>query len=99
MNIIVKSNGYEISEELERVVTQFNEKAYERLAVKEIEHFYYGESLVMTTVRLAFNNHYGHFNITANRVAFNGHTCTMEERKLFESLTWNDELYRGTLFE
>ena len=98
MEVITKTNGYEISEELKAVVEQFNRKAEERLNnVKEIEHFYYGDKLVMTSIRLE-NKNYGQFNITTKRVSFNGHTCSYEELAVFESLTWNDELYKGELF-
>ena len=94
--IIVKTNGYKLSTELSKVVTEFSTMACETMEVKEIEHFYYGDKLVMTSVRLS-NGHYGHFNITEKRVSFNGHTCLLEEKKLFANLTWNDEIFNGKL--
>ena len=94
--IILKTNGYKLSNELYHVVETFNVIAQETMEVKEIEYFYYGDKLVMTSVRL-INGNYGQFNITEKRVSFNGHTCTTEEKKLFEDLTWNDELFNGKL--
>ena len=100
--IEVKTNGYENyqSEELKRMVQIFNEEVQNRFYDYNgvIEHFYYGERLVMTTVRFS-NKNYGQFNITANRVSFNGFTCSTLEKAIFESLTYNDELFAGSLIK
>lgn len=98
MKITTKTNGYEISKELETMVKRF-ECAVQKLFVDwEVEHFYYGNKLVMTTIR-SCGCEYAEFNISANRVSFNGHTLTMRHHKLCQSLTHNDECYDGKLFE
>jgi hypothetical protein len=99
MEVITKTNGYKISEELNAVIEQFEKVAQERLSdIKKIDHFYYGDKLSMSDIVLE-SGHYGQFNITAKRVSFGGHTCSREERDIFESLTWNDELFKGKLYE
>lgn len=98
LEVTTKTNGYEISKELEEMKNTFIEEVNNRFYDYngEIELFYYGERLIMCTVR--FNNKsYGQFNITANRVSFNGHTCSLMEYNIFASLTHNDECYPGTL--
>ena len=95
-NIFIITNGYSITPEHKRVLEAFNLMAEKTMEVKEIEHFYYGSSLIMSSVRLVGGS-YGHFNITANRVSFNGHTCSTEEHKLFTELTYRDELFNGKL--
>ena len=100
MEIITKTNGYEIGKELQAMIERFD-RAVEKLfgdEVKAIEHFYYGDKLDMLTVRL-HGKSYGQFNITAKRVSFNGHTCRMDEYKRFEMLTYNDECFNGKLME
>lgn len=99
-DIIVKTNGYRIGEDLKRVIDKFNHAAYILFGEKidRIEHFYYGDRLDMVTIWL-YGKHYGDFNLTAKRVSFNGHTCTWWELYLFEALTWNDECYNGMLWE
>lgn len=93
MVIVVKDNGFRCE------VTQPRIKEFNRNVeilfpdCKEIEHFYYGDVLVMTTVRL-MNGDYGHFNIMPYRVSFNGHTCSSENYKNFEQLTLNDECHQ-----
>ena len=99
VNIIVQDNGYKLGRGLLNVCYDWEdlvESTFEN--IKEIEHFYYGTDLIMTTVRLS-DNYYGHFTITQNGVSFNGHTCTAEQREKFESCTWNDELYDGKLYK
>ena len=100
MKITTKTNGYEIGAELKAMIERFESavaKLFGSHAI-EIEHFYYGDKLDMLTVRLS-NKHYGHFNITAKRVSFNGHTCSFEELDKFEMLTFNDECFNGKLFD
>lgn len=99
LNIIVQDNGYKPSRELLNVRydwEEFIENTFEN--IKEIEHFYYGSDLIMTTVRLT-DKHYGHFNITDKRISFNGYTCSYEELEKFQGCTWNDELYNGKLYK
>lgn len=100
MEITTKTNGYIVGEKLKEMIKRF-ENAVEKLfgaSVIKIEHFYYGDKLDMLTVKLD-NKHYGHFNITAKRVSFNGHTCSSEEYAKFEMLTFNDECFNGKLFD
>lgn len=102
MTIITKSNGYEISEELKNVIARFEEVAVERFgeeSIEKIEHFYYGDKLSMTDIRLTNDRHYGNFNITGKSVHLCGLTCTKEESNILASLCWNDECYKqGNLF-
>lgn len=98
MTINRKTNGYEryVSAELTARLEQF-EKAVEDVfgcAVEKIEEFFYGEKLVMTTVVLV-DKHYADFNISANRISFNGHTCDSAEYEAFGALTLNDECFKG----
>lgn len=100
MEVITKTNGYEVSKKIEEMIKRF-ENAVAKLFgdnVKSIEHFYYGDKLDMLTVKLN-NKYYGQFNLTAKRVSFNGHTCSFEDLKKFEMLTYNDECYNGKLLE
>lgn len=100
MEITTKTNGYNIGTELKAMITRF-ENAVKKLFgchAIEVEHFYYGDNLDMVTVKLV-NGNYGDFNLTAKRVSFNGHTCSLAERKTFEMLTYNDECYNGKLLE
>lgn len=73
MTITTKTNGYTISKELETMVKRFEHAASEIFPTWEAEHFFYGNKLVMTTIK-GNGCEYADFNITANRVSFNGHT-------------------------
>lgn len=99
-DIIVKTNGYRIGEDLKRVIDKFNDAAYilfgDRIVF--IEHFYYGDRIDMVTIYL-HGGSYADFNLTAKRVSFNGHSCLSCEFNRFEALTWNDECYNGMLWE
>ena len=64
----------------------------------EIEHKTMTETWDSATVILG-NGNYGKFNISPVSVRYNGRCCTAEENAKFESLTLNDELYNGKLFE
>lgn len=96
--IKVKSNGYELTENHKKVLKVWEEKAFELLEVDYISEFYYGDKLVMATIKLT-DGHYGDFNITEKSISFNGHTCTNEQHSIFTKLTWNDECYKGILFK
>ena len=98
MTITTKTNGYTIGKELETMVQRFEYAASVLLPEWEMEHFFYGEKLVMTTIR-GCGCEYADFNISANRVSFNGHTLTRTHCKLCEGLTHNDECYKGRLLE
>lgn len=98
MTIERKTNGYEkyAAPELMARIAQFEEAAEKVFgcAIKKIDEFFYGERLIMTDIILD-NGHYGQFNVTANRISFNGHTCTGAEKEWFGALTLNDELHKG----
>lgn len=96
-DIRVKTNGYELTEEHKKVLKVWEEEAYKILDIKYIDEFYYGDKLVMATIKLNDGN-YGHFNITEKRISLNGLTCTHEQHNLFATLTWNDECYIGGIF-
>ena len=96
MTIETKTNGYK-AEGLQEMIRIFNKAAETLFGECTIEHFYYGDRLDMISITLP-NRNYGHFNLTANRVSFNGHTCSCDEGVRFEMLTFNDELYKGNLF-
>jgi hypothetical protein len=98
MNITTKTNGYTISKELKTMVERFEAAANILFPDWKMEHFYYGEKLVMTTIR-GCGCEYADFNISANRISFNGHTLTRTHFKLCESITYNDECHAGRLME
>lgn len=89
----VKTNGYEISAELEHAISVFEEKCKELFGDFTIEHFYYGNRLDMVTVRPALTDYYGDFNITKNRISFNGHVCSEEDYCKFRKMTFRDECF------
>jgi hypothetical protein len=98
MTITTKTNGYEIGRHLETMVKRFETVMNEYFPDWEVEHFYYGSKLVMTTVK-GCGCEYAEFNISAIRVSLNGCTCTRSHHKLFESFTYNDECHEGKLLE
>lgn len=100
MEIITKSNGYELSEEHKKVLTHFEQESIKRLGkdnIEKIYHFFYGDKLSMTDIKLT-NKDYCNYNITSKSVHLCGHTCTQEEFRIFQTLCWNDECYPGNLF-
>lgn len=100
MKVTIKTNGYE-AKGIQKMISVFN-KAVEKLFWQnevEVEHFYYGDKISMCTVRLLHTGQYGDFNISENRISFNGHTCTRTTYKKFEQLTYNDELHESKLFK
>ena len=98
MKITTKTNGYTIGNELNTMKEKFEYAANTIFPNWEVEHFYYGNKLIMTTIR-GNGCEYADFNITANRVSFNGHTLSRTNYKKCELLTHNDELYNGKLLE
>ncbi len=63
-----------------------------------MNHFYYGDHLDMADILLE-PGRYAHFNVSANRVSLCGYTCSDDDLKKFESLTYRDECYNGKLLE
>jgi hypothetical protein len=100
MTINTQHNGYAIGSKLTEIKEKFEEATRKLFGdeVKEINHFYYGDKLIMSDIKLN-DKHYGQFNLTAKRVSFNGHTCTFEQYDKFSLLTLNDELFKGKLLE
>ena len=97
MKKTIKTNGYR-AYDLQDMIAIF-ERACDKTFINcKIVHFYYGNELDMITVTLE-NGHYGYFNLTKNRVSFNGHTCSVHEYIKFTSLTKNDECFAGRLLE
>ena len=97
MTTKIQDNGYAAAG-IQKMIAIFN-KATEKLFPNcEVEHFYYGDTLSMSTVRLA-PGHYGHFNIGENRVALTGYTCSWDELDLFKSMTYRDECFKGQLLQ
>lgn len=97
VTVAVQSNGFELTKKHTELLHRWEKFIDDNMNnVKCIEHFYYGDKLVMSTVVLN-NGNYGHFNICGNRISFNGHTCTKEEYNIFASATLNDELFKGKL--
>lgn len=90
MTINTQHNGYAIDSKLTAIKERFENAARKLFGdeVKEINHFYYGDKLIMSDIKL-----------TAKRVSFNGHTCTFEQHDKFALLTLNDELFKGKLLE
>lgn len=97
MTITTVTNGF-VADRIQKMLEVF-EKAAEKLFPEcEVEHFFYGDKISMTDLRLA-SGHYAHFTISENRVGLSGYTCSYEELKAFESLTYRDELYNGKLMQ
>lgn len=92
-----KTNGYEAAE-VQSMIGKFEKAAARLFPGCTVRHFYYGDHLDMADVVLGAG-HYAHFNLTAKRVSLGGYTCSSEELEKFGSMTHNDELYPGKLFE
>lgn len=97
MTSLTKTNGYK-AEALQEMKATFDRAVEKLFPEATVNHFYYGEHLDMIDVKLP-NKSYGSFNLSANRVSFNGHTCYDEEYTKFTQLTHNDELFNGKLLE
>lgn len=98
MNIIRKTNGYRINDGLTTTLTRWENASASAFGndLKEIEEFFYGDRLIMASIRLTSGD-YGHFNVTERRISFNSHTCSHEIYNTFSQLTMNDELFPGGL--
>lgn len=97
MTIKIQDNGYE-ARGIQRIISIFNTVAGKLFPECEVEHFYYGDKLSMTDVRLE-PGRYAHFNISEKRVSLNGYTCSRDDLILFQNMTHNDELYKGKLMQ
>ena len=99
MTIKTKTNGYD-ADGIQKMLGIFNKAAEKLFPECEVEHFYYGDNLIFSDIRLGVG-HYGHFSITAKEVHFSGYECSKEELMKFQSLTHNDWLYKnqGRLLE
>lgn len=97
MTIKIQDNGYAAGG-IQHMISIFNTVAGKLFPECEVEHFYYGDKLSMTDVILA-PGRYAHFNISAKRVSLNGYTCSREDLIRFQSMTHNDELYKGKLIQ
>ena len=97
MKTETKTNGYR-AEGIQEMIATFEKAAESLFPDCEIRHFYYGDYLDMADIKLA-DGDYGCFNITARRVSFNSHSGKDESIRKFESMTYNDELFNGHLFE
>ncbi|MEL7608125.1 MAG: hypothetical protein AAGU74_01305 [Bacillota bacterium] len=97
MNTETKTNGYE-AERIQPMIAKFERAAQKLFPDCTIRHFYYGDCLDMVDVLLA-PGRYAHFNVSANRVSLTGYTCSDEDLKKFESMTYRDELYSGKLLD
>lgn len=96
MTIKTKTNGYDLTTEFQRLINAWMEFCESNMKVKAIELFYYGDKLVFADCTLE-NGHYGRFNMTESSIHFNGHSGTDEEKAVFETATYNDDLFRGKI--
>lgn len=97
MTINTNTNGY-TAENIQKMIDIFNKAAEKLFPECEVEHFYYGDKLSMTDIRLN-PGHYAHFNITEKRVSLDGYECSRDELMIFQSMTYRDELYNGKLMQ
>lgn len=97
MTTETKTNGYtaETIQEMIKIVEKVAEKFF---PFCKIQHFYYGDYVDMATIVLK-PGEYAHFNICSDRVSLCGYTCSMENLRNFESMTYKDECYDGKLLE
>lgn len=96
ITIETKTNGY-TNHEAAEMIDRFNKAAEKLFPNCKVEHFYYGDRLDYADIII--DGGCAHFSITAKRVGLGGYTCSFETLKLFESMTYRDELYSGKLFE
>ena len=97
IKIETKTNGYR-AETILDMISKFDKAAARLFPGCPVRHYYYGDYLDMADVVLP-NGDYGHFNVTAKRVSFNGHCGDGENIRKMESMTYNDELFNGKLLE
>lgn len=97
MTINTISNGYK-AEGVQKLIDLFNKAAEKLFPECEVEHFYYGDKISMTDVRL-YPGCYAHFSIGENRVSLTGWTCKRDDLMKFQSMTYKDDLYAGKLLQ
>lgn len=95
-NVEVKTNGYELDQEVRRTVTAWEMFLDDNLDVKTFRLFYWSDKTVFADCILT-NGHYAQFNIGRSCIHFNGHTCSNEEYEIFGAATIDDELFDGKL--
>lgn len=100
MKITNKTNGYELSENIENLKKRLIEVASEFFgdSLVEIEFFNYGDTVVFTDVKLNESGvkAYADLHISKDRISLCGYECSNDQLALFERLTYNDEVYNGT---
>jgi hypothetical protein len=96
MTITTKTNGYELTMEFQRLINAWTEFCKNNMKVKAIELFYYGDKVVFADCILE-NGHYGCFNMTQDLIHFYCHSCTDNEKAVFEAATYNDYLFSGKI--
>ena len=96
MTITTKTNGYKLTTEFQKLVCEWIQFCQRNMKVKTIELFYYGDEIVFADCFLETGD-YGSFNITQNSIHFNSHYCTDDEKSVFESATYNDNLFSGMI--
>ncbi|MBR3019994.1 MAG: hypothetical protein IKH57_23450 [Clostridia bacterium] len=97
MKIETKTNGYE-AKTIQAMIKNFETAAARLFPECLIRHFYYGDYLDMADIILE-SGHYAHFNIAEKRVSLCGYSCSDEELKKFQRMTYKDECYKGRLLE
>ena len=96
-----KMNGYQPDYDMRLAMNNFDRAVFHAFpyTTVTVEHFMYGANLDMVTVIVGDEpkTEYGHFNVTAKSVHFNGHTCSHETYAIFDQLTLNDDCHKGGL--
>lgn len=94
----LKTNGYKISENLEKTIKAWREYLVKNLGkeILKFYEFYYTDKLVFADVELN-NKHYAQYTIRVNSIHFNGHTCNEKEYEIFSSATYNDSIFKGKI--
>ena len=100
IKVETKTNGYKALG-IQPMIEKFEKVASIFFPGCLVRHFYYGDHLDMADIVLNDSDDpdYAYFNITANRVSLNSHSCKPENMRKFESMTYQDELYNGKLIE
>ena len=92
-----KTNGYS-AETIQAMIKVFETVASKLFPGCLVRHFYYGDHLDMADIVLE-SGFYAHFNVTAKRVSLSGYSCSSEDLRKFQSMTYKDECYKGRLLE
>lgn len=97
IKVETKTNGY-TAETIQRMIEIFEKVSTRLFPGCLVRHFYYGDYLDMADIILE-SGHYAHFNIAEKRVSLCGYSCSDEELKKFQRMTYKDECYKGRLLE